>query len=88
MFVVEHTNDEYKVTDSRIPRDGIYYAEDMKNIFPRSIRNDMDEVYNDGTIEKLERIFKNNYHYIFINNRGDFTNNWKDPYRHGVLNLK
>ena len=55
MFVVEHTNDEYKVTDSRIPRDGTYYAEDMKNIFPRSVRNDMDEVYNDGTIEKLEK---------------------------------
>ena len=54
MFVVEHTNDEYKVTDSRIPRDGTYYAEDMKNIFPRSVRNDMDEVYNDGTIKKLE----------------------------------
>ena len=55
MFVVEHTNDEYKVTDSRIPRDGTYYAEDMKNIFPRSVRNDMDEVYSDGTIEKLEK---------------------------------
>lgn len=55
MFVVEHTNDEYKVTDSRIPRDGNYYAEDMKNIFPRSVRIDMDEVYNDGTIEKLEK---------------------------------
>ncbi len=53
-FVVEHINDEYKVTDSRIPRDGSYYAEDMKNIFPRSVRNDMDEVHNDGTIEKLE----------------------------------
>lgn len=55
MFVVEHTNDEYKVTDSKIPRDGTYYAEDMKNIFPRSVRNDMAEVYNDGTIEKLEK---------------------------------
>lgn len=53
-FVVENINDEYKVTDSRIPRDGSYYAEDMKNIFPRSVRNDMDEVHNDGTIEKLE----------------------------------
>ena len=53
-FVVEHINDEYKVTDSRIPRDGSYYAEDMKNIFPRSVRNDMDEVHNDGTIEKLK----------------------------------
>lgn len=55
MFVVEHTNDEYKVIDSRIPRDGTYYAEDIKNIFPISVRNDIDEVYNDGTIEKLEK---------------------------------
>lgn len=54
MFVVEHTNDKYKVTDSRIPRDGVYYAEDMKNIFPRSVRKDMDEIYNDGTIERLK----------------------------------
>lgn len=54
MFVVEHTNDKYKVTDSRIPRDGVYYAEDMKNIFPRSVRKDMDEIHNDGTIKKLK----------------------------------
>lgn len=26
----------------------------MKNIFPRSVRKNMDEVHNDGTIEKLE----------------------------------
>lgn len=51
MFVVEHTN----VTSSRIPRTGTYYAEDMKNIFPISARNNMNEVYNDGTIEKLEK---------------------------------
>ena len=55
MLVVEHIDDEYKVTGSSRPRDGVYYAEDMKNIFPRSVRNDMDEVYNDGTIEKLEK---------------------------------
>ena len=54
MFVVEHTNNKYKVTDSRIPRDGVYYAEDMKNIFPRSVRKDMDEIHNDGTIKKLK----------------------------------
>ena len=53
MFVVEHTNDEYKVTSSKIPRTGTYYAEDMKNIFPISARNNMNEVYNDGTIKKL-----------------------------------
>lgn len=54
MFVVEYANDKYKVIDSRIPRDGVYYAEDMKNIFPRSVRKDMDEIYNDGTIERLK----------------------------------
>ena len=53
MFVVEQTNYKYKVTDSRIPRDKVY-TEDMKNIFPRSVRNDMDEIYNDGTIERLK----------------------------------
>ena len=53
MFVVEHTNDKYKVTDSRIPRDKVY-TEDIKNIFPRSVRKDMDEIHNDGTIKKLK----------------------------------
>lgn len=53
MFVVEQTNDKYKVTDSRIPRDKVY-TEDMKNIFPRSVRKDMDEIHNDGTIKKLK----------------------------------
>ncbi len=53
MFVVEQTNDKYKVTDSRIPRDKVY-TEDMKNIFPRSVRKDMDEIHNDCTIKKLK----------------------------------
>ena len=52
-FQVEKINEEYQVTDSRIPRDGSYYVLDMKNIFPRSVRNDMEEVYTDGTVERL-----------------------------------
>ena len=52
-FKVEIINGEYHVTDSRIPRDGSYYSDDMKNIFPRSVRNDMEDVHNDGTIERL-----------------------------------
>ncbi len=52
-FVVEKVDDEYIVTDSRIPRDGSYYSDDMKNIFPRSVRNDMDKANIDGTVEKL-----------------------------------
>lgn len=53
-FVVKNIDDKFTVTDSRIPRDGSYYAVDMKNIFPDSVRNDMDEVHADGTIERLE----------------------------------
>ena len=52
-FTVQKIKDEYSVVDSRYPRDGSYYIEDMKNIFPRSVINDMDNVYNDGTVERL-----------------------------------
>lgn len=53
-FVVENIDGKFTVTDSKIPRDGSYYDEDMKNIFPSSVRNDMGEVYTDGTIERLQ----------------------------------
>lgn len=53
-FVVKNIDGKFTVTDSRIPRDGSYYSEDMKNIFPSSVRKDMESVYVDGTIEKLE----------------------------------
>ena len=53
-FVVKNIDDKFTVIDSRIPRDGSYYAVDMKNIFPDSVRNDMEEVHTDGTIERLE----------------------------------
>lgn len=53
LFVVERDDDNYKVKDSRIPRDGSLYSDDMKNIFPYSIRNDMNKVHIDGTIEML-----------------------------------
>ena len=52
-FVIEQNGDEFKVIDSRIPRDGSYYVIDMKNIFPKSVRNDMEKVHIDGTIERL-----------------------------------
>jgi len=52
-FVVEKINDEFEVTDSRIPRDGNYYPKDIKNIFPRGVRKEIDNVHQDGTIERL-----------------------------------
>lgn len=53
-FVIEKNNNELYVSDSRTPRDGSYYEDDMKNIFPRSVRNDMESIYSDGTSKKLE----------------------------------
>jgi len=52
-LIVKNINDEYVVTDSIIPRDGSYYVKDMKKIFPSSVRNEMDNVHHDGTIERL-----------------------------------
>lgn len=52
-FVVEKINEEFEVTDSRIPRDGSYYPKDIKNIFPRSVRKQIEDVHQDGTIKRL-----------------------------------
>ena len=46
-------NDEFEVIDYQFPRDGSYYVDDMNNIFPRSVKNDMDRVHTDGTIDRL-----------------------------------
>ena len=53
VFVVEKIDEKYVVTDSRIPRDGSYYAKDMKNMFPSSVRSDMERMQVEGTIEKM-----------------------------------
>lgn len=53
-FVVKNIEDKFVVTDSIIPRDGGYYVTDMKKIFPSSVRNDMNNIHIDGTMEKLE----------------------------------
>ena len=52
-FTVEKHNDEYNVVESRIPRDGSYYPEDIKDMFTWSVRNSIDKVHRDGTIDKL-----------------------------------
>ena len=54
MFIVEKKDDKYSVKDSRVPRDGSYYEDDMKNIFPADVRNEMEQNELDGTIEQLK----------------------------------
>ena len=52
-FVVRKINGDFEIIDFTIPRDGSYYLKDIKNIFPRSVINDIENVHPDGTIEKL-----------------------------------
>ena len=52
-FVVELIDDTFIVTDSRIPRDGSYYTDDIRNIFPKDVRNKLEKIHQDGTVDKL-----------------------------------
>ena len=52
-FTVEKNDGSFMVTDLIIPRDGSLYSVDMKEIFPYSVRNDMNNVHTDGTVERL-----------------------------------
>ena len=52
-FVVKKVNDKFEVSDSRIPRDGSYYSKDIKNIFPRSVRRQIEDVHQDGIVKRL-----------------------------------
>ena len=53
-FVLKNIDGKFNVVDSRMPSDVGDYFNDMKRIFPKSVRNDMNDVYNDGTIEELQ----------------------------------
>jgi len=52
-FVLVKEDDEFVVTNVKTPRDGSYYADDMKSIFPSSVRKNMEKIHTDGTIEEL-----------------------------------
>ena len=56
LFTLEKREDTNKfvVVDSRYPRDGSYYDEDMKSLFPSSVRKEMDKIHKDGTFERLQ----------------------------------
>ncbi len=53
-FTVTQEDGEYTVIDAQIPRDGSYYVKDMKTLFPRRVRKEMENVHQDGTYERLK----------------------------------
>lgn len=53
-FVIEKKGEEYEVVQVRWPSDGVWYAEDMKTLFPFFVRLEMNRVFEDGTAKRLE----------------------------------
>ena len=69
-FIVENIDGKFTVTDFVIPRDGSYYADDMKSIFPSSVRENMEDIHTDGTIEELNIDIKEQVEeYFNMNNK-------------------
>lgn len=54
-FTLEKLDDKYYISSSETPRDGSYYYEDMKNLFPKNIIKEIDNNYNNGTNEMLKK---------------------------------
>ncbi len=64
-FVLKKDKEGYLVVSSEYPRDGSYYVDDMKRLFPYTVRKEMDNVHYDGTIDKLELDIKRQVNLYF-----------------------
>ncbi|MBE6113652.1 MAG: helix-turn-helix transcriptional regulator [Erysipelotrichaceae bacterium] len=53
-FIVEVIDEEYTVTSARHPRDGSLYTEDMKVLFPSYVHEEIDQMFVDGTVPRLQ----------------------------------
>lgn len=52
-FELLSENNAFKIVNVNIPRDGSYYGEDIKELFPKYLREKIYDVYDDGTVNKL-----------------------------------
>ena len=53
-FVVKKIDNQFKVVDYKIPRDGSYYPKDIKDIFPYDVEKSIFDVHSDGTVKRLQ----------------------------------
>ncbi len=50
-FMVLKDDNGYYVSNFKVSRRGSYYDENMKNIFPKSVRDEFNKIYYDGTLK-------------------------------------
>lgn len=53
-FVIKKVNNSYAVTEIKYPRSGVDYGNDIKTIFPESVRKEIEKVQTSGVIKELE----------------------------------
>ncbi|MBP3596491.1 MAG: hypothetical protein J6J60_04075 [Clostridia bacterium] len=70
-FEISKEDNSYEVSNYRIPRDGSYYTEDMKDMFPTDVYNKISKVHSDGTIEKLKDSIKKQVNEYFNTNNNE-----------------
>lgn len=54
-FALSEKDGQYTVTEARIPRDGTYYPIDMEELFPWSVRMQMELIHHNGVFDRLDR---------------------------------
>ena len=67
-FEISKKDNNYEVSNYRIPRDGSYYTEDMKDMFPIDVYIKISKVHSDGTIEELNASIKKQVNEYFNEN--------------------
>ncbi len=58
-FIIKKENSTYVIKEYIIPKDGSYYKKSMKEIFPYSVRKEIEKVHINGTIKELNSEIKN-----------------------------
>lgn len=58
-FVVRKVNNSYEVVEIKYPRSGVNYGNDIKTIFPESVRNEINNFQTSGVLKELENDIMN-----------------------------
>ena len=58
-FVLKKVNNTFEVVETKIPRDGDLYEQDLKSIFPEKVVIDILKAATDGTTESLQMDIQN-----------------------------
>ena len=53
-FVIKKVGNLYEVIETKVPRDGSLYEQDLKMLFPEKVMSDILKANVDGTVDSLQ----------------------------------